>query len=277
MDKTLNKYIEKNTCVPSPLDARDYSIDCLGGVESQIPKTFRLRGMKVLNQGFIGSCVAHACATAMGYGEMVNNLPPHNFSRGFIYGHREDESCAGEGMHTRHALKQLLHYGDCEYCDFPYNEKYPDVKAKIDNNKEFLQKKAEPFKIKKYFRCYSNEEIKLALMNVGAVVICVPLYDNFASECPLPPPNVEPKSHHAMCVVGWDETGWIVQNSWSSFWGKKGGFVHLPYDYPVSEFWGIEINTTLPAPTKETFGIKITCMIKRIISKIKIFFKGEKE
>ena len=27
---------------------------------------------------------------------------------------------------------------------------------------------------------------------------------------------------HAVMLVGWDETNWIIKNSWGDFWGKSG-------------------------------------------------------
>lgn len=249
-DKKLFEKYFTDGCQPSPLDTRDYTLEsvCMGAVP--IPKTYLRNDMKVLNQGSIGSCVAHACATAMGYGEKLGGNQPHDFSRGFIYGNRKDTDHQGEGMYIRQALKQLNHCGDCEYTDFPYNETYPKVKAKINADKDNLLKKAEPFKIVNYFRCYTKEEVQLALLNQGAVVISIPVYNTFSADCPIPKSTDTYKGGHAMCVIGWDETGWIIQNSWSKAWGKKGT-LHLPYEYPINEFWGITVNTDVPQPEKK--------------------------
>ena len=37
------------------------------------------------------------------------------------------------------------------------------------------------------------------------------------------------KGGHAYCLVGYNETGFLVQNSWGTEWGK-GGFATLPYE-----------------------------------------------
>lgn len=270
--KLFEKYMLNNNCLPSPEDKRDYTLSQVCQAAAAIPEEYTAKGMKVLNQGAVGSCVAHACATAMGYGELKGTNPAHDFSRGFIYGNRKPLDYQGEGMYVRQALKQLNHCGDCEYIDFPYNETYPNVKAKIEKDKENLLAKAEPFKILNYFRCYTNDEVKIALLNQGAVVISIPVYESFSSNCPIPKIGEKRRGSHAMCIVGWDKTGWIIQNSWSRLWGK-GGFLHLPYDYPVSEFWGITVNPSVPTPTPVSPLQKIKSFLQFLFSKIKNFFK----
>lgn len=254
-------------CMPSPLDVRDYTPTTVCLTEQPIPSTYLTSGMKVLNQGSIGSCVAHACATAMGYGELKSKQPAHDYSRGFIYGNRRATDYQGEGMYVRQALKQLNHCGDCEYTDFPYNETYPRVKARIDADKDSLLAKAAPYKIINYFRCYEDKDVKLALLNQGAVVIAIPVYNTFAAECPLPSPQDTKRGHHAMCVVGWDETGWIIQNSWSKSWGKKG-LLHLPYEYPIDEFWGLTVSPLLPEPKKDSWLVTIFKAIAAFFKKL---------
>ena len=197
----------------------------------------------------------------------MNHTSAHDFSRGFNYGNRKPTDYHEEGMYVREALKQRSHCGDCEYTDFPYNETYPQVKARIEKDKDNLMAKASPFKIINNFRSYSDNEVKKALLNQGAVVISIPIYDTFAAECPLPTKEAVYKGGHAMCVVGWDETGWIIQNSWSKNWGNKGT-LHLPYDYPITEFWGITVDPTLPEPEKENWLSRLLEGISRLFKMI---------
>lgn len=42
------------------------------------------------------------------------------------------------------------------------------------------------------------------------------------------PPGAKSKGGHAFLIVGYDETGFWIQNSWGSTWGKKG-FAHITY------------------------------------------------
>jgi C1A family cysteine protease len=267
--KIFEKYFVDG-CMPSPPDSRDYTRESVCLTAQPIPETYLSTGMKVLNQGSVGSCVAHACATALGYGEKLGGNAPHDYSRGFIYGNRRVTDHQGEGMYLRQALKQLNHCGDCEYVDFPYNEVYPKVKARIEADKENLLAKAEPYKIVNYFRCYTDEDVKLALLNQGAVVISIPVYSSFAADCPIPSADDTYRGGHAMCVVGWDETGWIIQNSWSASWGKKG-LLHLPYKYPINEFWGITVNPTVPQPKEEKWYVKLW---KAICAFFKRYFRN---
>ena len=266
-DKKLFKKYFVDGCQPSPLDVRDYTIEMVAMAEAPLPETYLCNSMKVLNQGSVGSCVAHACATAMGYGEIRGGNAAHDFSRGYIYGNRKATDYQGEGMYLRQALKQLNHCGDCEYADFPYNENYPSIKIKIAKESNRLATLAKPFKIINYFRLYSENEIKRALLNQGAVILSMPIYSSFSAECPLPAKNDKYEGGHAMCLIGWDKTGWIIQNSWSKAWGKKGT-LHVPYDYPFNEFWGITVNTDVPQPKKrkwfEKIFLEIAALFKRI-------------
>lgn len=44
------------------------------------------------------------------------------------------------------------------------------------------------------------------------------------------------KGYHAVMVYGFNEKGWLCQNSWGKYWGNKGRFI-LPYEYGFREAW----------------------------------------
>jgi C1A family cysteine protease len=211
-DKSIFNKVFTDGCRPSPEDKRDFTIETVALSALPLPKVFISSGMKVLNQGSVGSCVAHACATAMGYGELKSGMKiAHDFSRGFIYGNRKTTDHQGEGMYIRQALKQLNHCGDCQYAEFPYNENYPSVKKRIKDNKDKLFIAAQPYKILNYFRCYTEDEVKTALLNQGAVIISIPVYSSFAAECPMPSQNDKYQGGHAMTEERFaDIIDWIV-------------------------------------------------------------------
>ena len=266
MDKEVKKQLQDEKIqnkqnlegyIPSPKDDRDYTISTVGLTVSELPSEYRTEGeVKILSQGSVGSCVAHAIATAMAYRELkAGKSTYNNYSRGFIYGNRRDTDYSKEGMITRQALRQVNHDGDCLYNTFPWNEKYPLVKDRIAKGKDIYFNESKNYKIKSYFRCHTDEEIKTAIMTQGAVVLGMPLYKGFGKNVPLPTINDEMTGGHAMCCVGWNKDGWIVQNSWGSRWGDNG-YCYIPYEYPVSEWWGITMDDNIPELKKDNWFVK---------------------
>ena len=248
-----NKY--KLGCVLSPEDSRDWGIDTVAKSinAAELPTSYLTEGkVDVLNQGVYSTCVAHAIAAAMGYGEFKLGYDTYtNFSRGFIYANRRATDYQGEGMRIREALKQLNHDGDCVYADFTYNNTYPYCRKKLLEKEGELKVKAKPHTVLNYFRCYGELEVKAAIMLQGAVIISIPVYEyGLAAEVKLPTDSDQIDGYHAMCCVGWDETGWIIQNSWGKSFGTKG-YCHIKYEYPIKEFWGITVKEGLPPIKKD--------------------------
>lgn len=260
VDYNLNGYI------PSPVDERDYTADKIFSAPvAEFPSAYRTEGnVPVLNQGANCDCVAHAIAVAMAYGECkLFNNKFNDYSRGYIYGNRRALDWKGEGMCIRSALKQLNHDGDCLYKVFPKQGPYKVVRALIDEKAEEYAKAAEPYKILNYFRLYSENEIKQAIMAQGAVVVGMTLYEDFGPNVSVPTTESKRSGGHAMCCIGWDETGWIIQNSWGKGWGKSG-CCHVPYEYVVDEWWGITVSPLLPTPNKDTWYVRLSNAIKNM-------------
>lgn len=256
----------------SPLDTRDYTVErVMDMAEAPLPEEYHVEGnVAIMSQGVIGSCVAHAISAALGYGEFKAGFKNcHNYSRGYIYANRENGT---EGMITRDAIKSVNKSGDCLYSTFPWNETYPEVRERLLQNKETYDKEAAQYVILNYFRCYSETEIKKALMNCGAVVLAMPLYSKFGKNTKAPTSDESYTGSHAMCLVGWDKDGWIIQNSWGKYWGDKG-YCHVSYDYPVREWWGLTINKNITEPKLDNFITRLIAKIKALIVNIKQYFK----
>lgn len=136
-DQEIQQRYNLNGYIPSPEDKRDFTPSDVMLTSVPLPEEYRTEGkVKIMNQKVVGSCVAHAIAAAMGYGEFKAGFKTyHDFSRGFIYANRTKSNYQGEGMITREAIKQVNHCGDCMYDTFPWNEQYPDVKARLEKNK----------------------------------------------------------------------------------------------------------------------------------------------
>lgn len=265
----------KLNCRPSPPDERDYQLTYLTPLQISFPEEFYLPyNHQIKNQGSIGSCVAHACTYAREMVEENQNGEYKQFSPGFIYGMRESDDYQGEGMFPREALDELLKLGICDYSLFPYNDTYPNVKSLLDKQRDTLIQNALPHRITAYVRLNSVEEIKTALMQLGPVLIGIPVYESFyrvSSDGLVPIPQSGEKFYggHSMVIVGWKKDKWIVLNSWSQGWGDNGK-CYLPFDFPIWEKWSI---TDKFYP--EIGGDNVTAKYNRTIKAIVVHHPGD--
>ena len=224
----------------SPEDKRDYRAKDVFMAVVALPEEYESKGTPILNQGQVSSCVAHSCVTTMMTCE-EKELNKHNdYSRGYIYGNRASLDFKGEGMYPRQALKQRNKGGDVLYDYLPYNIEWPQIKNKLDEcGRDELSIKAADHKIISYFRCYDEDDIKLAILKYGACLIAVPVYESFGRDLHKPEEGEKLRGHHAMVAVGWTKDGrWIVQNSWGKTWGYKGK-LYMDPDYEIEEAWGM--------------------------------------
>lgn len=249
----------KFTAIPSVEDSRDYKATMIIPTLQVFPQTFRLEYHgEIKNQGQIGSCVAHSASYTREIVEEKQSGTYKKFSVGYVYGNRADSDYQGEGMQPREMLKNLQAYGDVLYEDFPYNEEYPIMHSKVIENRDVLAAKAAPYKITSYCRLNDSDEIKSALMQLGPVTICMPVYQPLMlltkSNAIVPIPGAQEKclGYHEVTIVGWTvingQEYWIVLNSWGSDWAD-GGYFYMPFDYPLVEAWSI---TDSLLPQKET-------------------------
>ena len=80
-----------------------------------------------------------------------------------------------------------------------------------------------------------------------------------------------------MIIYGWNEKGWLIQNSWGTYWGKKGRAI-LPYDVKIREAWGVTDEVTLEnSDIKKSIFNNTTILrfIAKVLNKILNFFRKE--
>lgn len=264
----MGKIFNYNGVVESSYDARDYKIKA----DSEFPETFELPyKVSVKNQGSKPTCVAHALSSLVEYHNLIETGKYRKFSTEFIYGTRNIGYYTGDGMVIRDALKTIQKYGDCYYADCPGNHDTADAMNNVNEKMEEYRDLAYPHRIGSYYRVKTPEEIKTALMNHGPVVISMTCKDNayIADDIYCYPQGAENSGRHCVLIVGWNENGWIIQNSWGALYAGDGYFT-LPFDFKINEAWGTTDQkddcSLLKRKTRNKFMNKVYKIINRIIN-----------
>ena len=264
----MGKIFNYNGVVESSYDARDYKIKA----DSEFPEEFELPyKVSVKNQGSKPTCVAHALSSLVEYHNLIETGKYRKFSTEFIYGTRDIGYYIGDGMVIRDALKTIQKYGDCYYADCPGNHDTANAMKNINEKVEEYRDLAYPHRIGSYYRVKTPEEMKTALMNHGPVVISMTCKDNayIADDIYCYPQDAENSGRHCVLVVGWNENGWIIQNSWGALYAGDGYFT-LPFDFKINEAWGTTDQkddcSLLKRKVRNKFMNKVYEIINRIIN-----------
>lgn len=264
----MGRIFNYNGVVESSYDARDYKIKA----DSEFPETFELPyKVSVKNQGSKPTCVAHAVSSLIEYHNLIETGKYRKFSTEFVYGTRDIGYYIGDGMVIRDALKTIKKYGDCYYADCPGNHDTADAMKNINEKVEEYRDLSYPHRIGSYYRVKTPEEIKTALMNHGPVVISMTCKDNayIADDIYCYPQDAENSGRHCVLVVGWNENGWIIQNSWGALYAGDGYFT-LPFDFKINEAWGTTDQkddcSLLKRKARNKFMNKVYKIINRIIN-----------
>lgn len=262
----------KYGCLESPKDLRDFRV-CNTLDSIVLPTEFKLaKELTIKDQGAVNSCVAHSLSS------MMENKFNDVFSTGFIYGYRPEGYYQGEGMYPREALKTLLNKGDVKNSDFNINIEMKGAREEVNKKIDLLEALADDYKITAYARLYSENEIKSWLYTKRIPVPISIATNNLKinKDNIIEIPKEYPNSGHMMLIIGWNELGFIVQNSWGKLWGDKGKAI-LPYEYNIREAWGVSIDTDVENQDikKPTFNL-IRRLIMFLINLLKILLEGGK-
>lgn len=216
----------------SPLDLRDFKVSLSNNIE--LPTSFTLSNTTIKDQGYVNSCVAHALSSLLE--QKYKNI----YSTGWIYGYRPEGYYQGDGMYPREALNTLLKKGAVKNDIFNVNVEMEEAKIKVNNKLDLLEAEAEDTKIKAYARLNSINEIKSWLYTKQTPVPVSIATDNLIinKDNIIEIPKTYPNSGHMMLIIGYNELGFIVQNSWGKDWGNNGTAI-LPYEYQIKEAWAV--------------------------------------
>lgn len=223
-------------CRPPKVDLRDYKI--VSGAADTYPETFELAPPKVKNQKSVNSCVAHVTSSILEYFDSLKG-ETHTLSTNFIYGIQK-KLCGydGEGMYLGDACSIVKDYGDPMETLCSGNTEIPKVHtiAETAFAKEEVLENAYCFKIKAYYSCKTTNAIKKALTKGCPVLASVKWYSTYKldSNYVLQDIQMGGYSYHAIMIYGWNEKGFLCQNSWGTSWGDNGRFI-LPYEIEPAE------------------------------------------
>ena len=217
---------------PSPEDNRDYVFSSENILNSSYPETLDLRNelMPVRDQGTQGTCYAQSAACMKEWHERHNYGFREYFSPQFFYNLRENkydnDVTNDEGMYGRDVMRILKEYGICPENMYPYGtiQHKDDIPEGIYNEAKFNI-------ISAYARVYSIEDLKVSLFLNGPALVGFPVY-NYTGQMWKQRDNESFKGGHAMTIVGYNDEGFIIRNSWSEFWNGNG---YTTYYY---EDWG---------------------------------------
>lgn len=240
----------------SPYDVRDYAISKTIDA-SKLPEHFELPMPAVKNQRTTNSCVAHACALLVEYHNGRQQDNKDEFSTQFIYGYRPNGYYVGEGMYIRDALNTIRKQGDCKREIMPGNAEYKEAMVSVEKKLDAALDYAYPNRVSTYIKLSTNNDIKTALMDFGPVVVSMP----WGSAMTLDSDHVihntlnDVDGYHCVIIYGWNEKGWLMQNSWGTTWGDKGRCI-VPFDFTFKEAWGVSdeiINDNVKRPITNFF------------------------
>jgi hypothetical protein len=109
----------------------------------------------------------------------------------------------------------------------------------VESRLDELKDAAYPHRISTYARVKTVDEIKQALMDFGYVVVSMPWHKDYKLvDGVYTFGSKETRGLHCVIIYGWDERGWLVQNSWGRLWGQKGRFV-VPFNFKWTEAWAV--------------------------------------
>jgi C1A family cysteine protease len=217
---------------------------------ASLPATVDLRKWMppIMEQGDIGSCVAHAACSTLQWHVKRAGGPVQPLSRlGLYFFTRQIEGTVLEdaGCEARNCIKAIKKFGVAPETLWPYVEsKFKDTPPKD------WTKLGDYWNSLTYERVpVNNNSVKTALASGFPVMIGLTLFESFESERVektgiVPYPDIDKEGTvggHEMLAVGYGQKKgyFTVANSWSTEWGDKG-YCYIPERIVGSPFFGAD-------------------------------------
>lgn len=207
-------------------------------------------GKMVLNQGQEGACVGFSIAAVINRQRRLHESDAPLVSTRMLYEMaRKFDEWPGEdysGSSIRGGLRGFWHNGVCLEEDWRYNPSNPNGDLNVDR-----AMKARSIGLGAYYRLRRQlNDYHAALNETGAICASAHVHQGWMQSS-----GTEIKQHtqraggHAFAIVGYDSTGFWIQNSWGTGW-KHNGFAHWKYeDWAANVMDAWVFRMAVPAPT----------------------------
>lgn len=249
----------KLTAVPDPFDDRDLEYrPRLQPLPKVVDNRDEVKARLVLDQGRTASCTGHAVATVISTILASQNrrelesggCPPQEINERVVqlsrvspymiyymarrYDEFEGEEDAGSSL--RGAFKGWFNHGVCPW------DLWTQLHPEIDLEDETFLDKCREVPLGAYYRInpFRLDDMQSAIYELDAIAVSAAIHDGW--ERPQVWTKNGEKMHviersrfprllggHAFTIVGYNEVGFLVQNSWGPKWGSNG-FATLPYE-----------------------------------------------
>lgn len=210
---------------------------------------------KVLNQEDEGACTGFALAAVINLlnrraGEQFHASPRMLFEMARLHDHLPGENYSFSTC--RGAIRGWANMGVCSESEWAYKPFKPGA---LTINRAIS---ARNHPLGAYYRLRPNVvDYHAALNEVDAVYVSARLHTGWLNpvsrkSLALIPQSDIPMMGHAFAIVGYDDDGFIVQNSWGPEWGTDGFAVWRYEDWQasISDGWVFRLGV----PTPQIFG-----------------------
>lgn len=206
-----------------------------------------LKKCPILDQGTIGSCLAHAIYVMM-YILSNGKITSSRLYNYLCYRQIDNESLSEDtGGSVRAGMSSIKYYGLCNEGIWPYVNIQNNFK-KLPPLNAFVLK----YNIKNFVYTFVSQNelsIKNSLTQTKPIVLGIAIYDSFDNSINgiIPLPDIKNESllgYHAIVLIGYDDIKKLFkfQNSWGVSWGDKG-YGYLPYDYVTNNNLAFDLCT----------------------------------
>lgn len=250
----------------SPIDVRDIVIESVLSPELKFPieLDYRKDMPDVWDQGVNGPCSSYAITAIKMWQEKINYGLNEELSKYFIYNIRPNKPQVG--MTPRATMRLLQIWGIPR--EKIYNKK-PIKEVSLLPQK--ILDDAKNHRINGYATVNTIDGLKGALVKNGPAYIAMPVY-NDGEVFWKGSKGDKMLGGHALVIVGYNKTGFILRNSWGWTWNDDGHTIYPYTDFGMHfEIWTSIDDTTSTAaipsiiPKQDRTGI--LGLFKKIFSK----------